>query len=173
MNVSRRSLLKAAPYAAAIPVLAAAGCAGTVVTTVAVDAISSDIQLVVAGLTAADADPAIQADLGAASQKVVAAALADANTVVLDLKAAGDTVSLATGQGWAQEIQSDANAVIGLVSVIPGLPASTTGYIVAVQVLLPIILSTVQSVLASSARRGAPTTMTPAQARAVLAALKK
>jgi hypothetical protein len=174
MNVSRRRLLKAAPYVAAIPVLAAAGCTtlGTVTPTIAVSKISGYFQAAVNGLSAIVLSSAIQADLGASGTTTAKNALADAQNVLNDVTAAATTVASATAQGWAQEIQTDANAVLPLVSTIPGLPASVTTIITAVEVVLPILLAAVGSQLAASARAAAPTTMTIDQALAILKAPK-
>jgi hypothetical protein len=173
MNMTRRGLLKLAPAVAALPVLAAAGCTtfSTVTPTVAIATVSGYFQAAVNGLAAIVADPTIQTDLGA-NLKTVQNALTDAGNVLKDVIGAATTVAAATAQGWAQEIQTDANTVLPLIEAIPGLPASATTIITAIQVVLPILLAAVGSQLAASARAAAPTTMTLTQALAVLKAPK-
>lgn len=171
MNMTRRGLLKAAPAAACLPVFAAAGCAQFTSPVIAVNLISGYVQAAVAGLVAIDADPNIQADLGS-NQSKVADAIKDAQNVLTVITQAGTSIATATGQGLAQELQADANVVLPLVLAIPGLPASANEIVVAIQVVLPILLATVGSELAVSARRAAPTTMTVDQAMAILKAPK-
>ncbi len=123
------------------------------------------------GLAALDADPNIKADLGS-NQTKVAAAVVDAQNVLTDLKDAGQVIATNVSQGFAREIQGDANEVLPLVLAIPGLPSSAVEIVTAIQVVLPILLATVGSELATSARQAAPATMTVDQAMAILAAPK-
>lgn len=171
MNMTRRGLLKAAPAAACLPILAAAGCELGTSPVIAVNLISGYVQAAVTGLKAIAADPNIQADLGSNASKV-ADAVDDAQNVLDDVKAAATSIATGTAQGWAQEIQADANIALPLVLAIPGLPASANEIVVAIQVVLPILLATVGSELAASARKAAPTSMTLDQAMAILKAPK-
>jgi len=172
MLATRRDILKYVPAIAALPVFAAAGCAATPATTIEISKISSYFTLAQNGLVAILASPVIQGDLGPANFANANAALGDVKAVVADVEGVVGSVTLATAQGWAEEVQSDANVVLPLVAVIPGLPESAAAIITAVQVVLPILLAAVQSGLASSARKAAPSGMTLDQAIAILKAPK-
>ena len=165
MNLSRRSL---AGYAGALlAATALAGCAtassGTTITVSTIEGYAQDVLNGIAALTAA---PSITALLSASQVAAVNAALADANTVLSSIKAAASSVLLGTAQGWATQIETDANTVVGLLADVPGIPASATIIIQAVNALLPILLTSVQLAVPAKATQGG---ISVDQAMAVLA----
>jgi hypothetical protein len=168
MNLSRRSL---AGYAGGLlAATALAGCAtASSGTTVTVSTIEGYAQDVINGVVALTASPSILALLTASQVAAVNAATADAQTVLTQVTSAGTTVLLATAQGWAQQIETDANTVVGLLALVPGIPAAASTIITAIDVLLPILLTSVQIAVPAKAMQGG---MSVPQARAILAAPK-
>jgi hypothetical protein len=168
MNVSRRTL---AGYAGAfLAATALAGCAtASSGTSVIVSTIEGYAQDVINGVSALVASPSITALLSASQVASVTGALKDANTILGEITGAGTTVILGTAQGWAQQIETDTNTVVGLLADVPGIPASATVIIDAINVLLPILLTSVQLAVPAKAVRGG---MSVNQAEQILAAPK-
>lgn len=111
-------------------------------------------QDILSGLTAIDSSTVIRADMGTATTAKVDAALADAVTAVGVLTNVGQAITLNSAQAAVTQIQSDVNIILPLVAAVPGLPASASTVITALQVVLPILLTTVELSAPVSAKAG-------------------
>ena len=160
MTLSRRAILGAT----ALAPLALAGCAtftGKTPTQIAAQVLS-DVNLVASGL--ANAMPGL-----AASKAVPAATLARAQAYVAQVQAAAAQMQGVVTKGAAQpivtQIETDVNALAGLLAGLP-LPPPYAQVFQAAVVLLPVIEVSVGLAVPA----GASHAMTPAEARLVLAA---
>jgi hypothetical protein len=134
--------------------------------TVTVNKIEGYFQSVVNGINALAASPAILALMSATQVAAVNALSANAQTVINEVEAAASTVLQGTAQGWASQIEVDFNQLVALLGSIPGVPANATTIIEAINVLLPILLASVQAAVPTMAK---PSGMSPDQATAILA----
>ncbi len=120
--------------------------------------VATDAGLIASGLAGAFASVS-------AVPSAVTTALSDMASAA---QALGSADTTAAAQPLVQRIEADVNAVVAAVAALPGLPAGVSTAITAAQVLLAVIEAGVNLVVSASA---APGTMTPAEARLILAGL--
>lgn len=137
--------------------------------TVAVNDIENYIQSFLNGVTALSSSSMIIKLLTPDQLSNISSDVASAQVVLAQVKASAETVLLATAQNWATEIETDVNAVTKILGVIPGLPGTAVTIIDAINALLPVFLSSVQVAITNKGAYGGASTMSPDQARAILA----
>ncbi|MGH6714580.1 MAG: hypothetical protein ACREDC_00150 [Bradyrhizobium sp.] len=152
--LSRRALFGATAIAA----LALAGCANgsPTLATVAVD-----VKTIANGLSGALANLP-PGTVPASKSPIVQAALADLAVVAAGISSAD---SAAAAQPMILRVETDVNAVVGILSSMP-LPAPLPAVFQAAMVLLPVVEAGVGMAVPVGA---APSRMSPSEARAVLA----
>jgi hypothetical protein len=165
MNLSRRSLAGYAGALLASTALAACTTPQQASATVVVSSIEGYVQDVINGVTALTASASITSLLTPTEVSAVNGAVSDATTVLADIKAAASTVILTTAQGWAAQVEGDVNTVVGLLALVPGIPSAASTIIEAINVLLPILLTSVQLAVPAKASQSG---MTPSQAHVIL-----
>lgn len=164
----RRHLIVCAGSAAAT--LALAGCAAGG-PTIDIATAAKDIGTIAGGL---GGEVTELGALGIAG--FTPAAAAAVNGYIADLQQLATSVGAASStsqaQSGVQQAESIANAAIGVLAVIPGLPPALSLGLQAVAVLLPEIETAVGLLInKASARRAKASALTPDQARLVLQSL--
>lgn len=154
------SLAYAAPLAMVSAPILLAGCATGQTPSQVTAQVLTDINLEASGL--ANALP-LMTTLPAATKTQAAALIAKVQAAAATMSAA---VSKAAAQATVTQIETDVNALVGLLAGMP-LPPQVSGVLQAAVVLLPIIEAGVGMAVPVGAAPGA---MSPAQARLTLAA---
>ena len=159
--MNRRNLLTAAAVIA--PAALLAGCATGQTASQVTAQVLTDINLEASGL--ANALPLLTAAKG-----IPAAIVAKAQAIIARIQVAAASMSAqvtsAQAQATVTQIETDVNAVVGLLAGMP-LPPAISGVLQAAVVLLPLIEAGVGLAVPVGA---APSAMSAAQARMVLAA---